>query len=185
MGIDIRRFRGSQVDEDLTCSICADVLESPLMAPCEHAFCQVCIMQWLDMGNNSCPLDRQELHAVDLLPPSRLLMNFLGKLEISCDFAGMGCQVFTKLDQLANHVKDCPFDPTRLCGLPCCLVTRNVVKHWHFMRCRITTVEESWEFKWSHRVRQVWIWKYLKILDEEKNTEKQESKTHVAYSCDG
>jgi len=106
MGLDVKRFQG-HVDVELLCPICTDVLESPKQTPCEHAFCEACIKHWLDSVRNTCPSDQRRLSVGDLQEPSRLLLNFLGKLEISCDFADKGCQVFTRLDLHAGHVKDC------------------------------------------------------------------------------
>jgi hypothetical protein len=39
MGLDVHRFLGGTVDEELICPICSGVLENPVQAPvCEHAF---------------------------------------------------------------------------------------------------------------------------------------------------
>ena len=47
MGFDVSWFQG-EVDEELLCPICSEVLEDPLQAPsCEHAFCSECINEWL------------------------------------------------------------------------------------------------------------------------------------------
>ncbi|XP_072459641.1 uncharacterized protein [Notamacropus eugenii] len=59
MGYDIERFVG-YVNEGLLCCICQGVLEDPLQAPCEHAFCTSCIHGWLEYHRN-CPEDRQAL----------------------------------------------------------------------------------------------------------------------------
>lgn len=66
MGYDIERFVG-YVNEGLLCSICRDVLEDPLQAPCEHAFCTACIHGWL-VHHSNCPEDRQVID-VSLLRP--------------------------------------------------------------------------------------------------------------------
>uniref|UniRef100_A0A8D0EQU5 RING-type domain-containing protein n=1 Tax=Strix occidentalis caurina TaxID=311401 RepID=A0A8D0EQU5_STROC len=66
MGYDIERFVG-YVNEGLLCSICRDVLEDPLQAPCEHAFCTACIHGWL-VHHSNCPEDRQMID-VSLLRP--------------------------------------------------------------------------------------------------------------------
>lgn len=57
MGYDQDRFVGP-IKDGLMCGICKDVLEEPLQAPCEHAFCATCIHGWL-VHERTCPEDRQ------------------------------------------------------------------------------------------------------------------------------
>lgn len=66
MGYDLERFVG-YVNEGLLCCVCRDVLERPLQAPCEHAFCSSCISSWL-VYHRSCPEDRLPLDVGSLKP---------------------------------------------------------------------------------------------------------------------
>lgn len=66
MGYDLDRFVG-YVNEGLLCCVCRDVLERPLQAPCEHAYCSACISSWL-IHHSSCPEDRLPLDAGSLKP---------------------------------------------------------------------------------------------------------------------
>ena len=66
MGYDLERFVG-YVNEGLLCCVCRDVLERPLQAPCEHAYCSACISSWL-VHHHSCPEDRQPLDVGSLKP---------------------------------------------------------------------------------------------------------------------
>lgn len=66
MGYDLERFVG-YVNEGLLCCVCRDVLERPLQAPCEHAYCSACISSWL-LHHHSCPEDRLPLDASGLKP---------------------------------------------------------------------------------------------------------------------
>ena len=110
MGIDIERFDG-QVDDELICPICQSVLENPLhLIQCEHVFCSSCINNWIQTGHETCPIDRKEIKKEDLKAP-RLMIKFLDKLNIKCDYANQGCTSIVKLEQLANHTKDCKFNP--------------------------------------------------------------------------
>jgi E3 ubiquitin-protein ligase NRDP1 len=94
MGYDVARFLGD-VENDVICPICREVLEDPLQVPeCEHAFCKDCIQEWLTR-QTWCPIDRGELVADRLKPVPRILRNLLSKLDISCDNAKYGCQVWT------------------------------------------------------------------------------------------
>ena len=104
MGFDIERFSGN-VNEGLLCSICRDVLEDPLQAPCEHAFCSSCIYAWLT-HYNTCPEDRLPLWPSDLKPIFRYMRNDLDALKIRCDNESRGCKALVRLDALKTHLKE-------------------------------------------------------------------------------
>ena len=89
MGYDIDRFT-SAVDEGLLCSICRDVIEDGLQAPCEHAYCGACIRAWL-VNENTCPDDRQALDVRELRPLFRYMRNRLAALAVRCRHAQAGC----------------------------------------------------------------------------------------------
>lgn len=73
MGYDLERFVG-YVNEGLLCCVCRDVLERPLQAPCEHAFCSSCISSWL-VYHRSCPEDRLPLDVGSLKPLYRSVIS--------------------------------------------------------------------------------------------------------------
>ena len=104
MGFDIERFSG-KVNEGLLCSICRDVFEDPLQAPCEHAFCSSCIYAWLT-HYNTCPEDRLPLWPSDLKPIFRYMRNDLDALKIRCDNESRGCKALVRLDVLKTHLKE-------------------------------------------------------------------------------
>ena len=107
MGWDTKRFTsGDSIIEDLICSICMDVLDEPLQAPCEHAFCKKCIQDWLDQGKISCPIDQQQLSADLLKTPTRITQQLLNNLTIRCQNHVDGCHLQCKLEyiqQLTQH----------------------------------------------------------------------------------
>lgn len=77
MGYEVGRFQEG-VDEELLCSICRMVLENPVQfRQCEHAFCDLCITEWL-RHKNVCPIDRNLVMPADLIPTPRILRNLLG-----------------------------------------------------------------------------------------------------------
>ena len=106
MGVDIERIvEKDTVIDHLMCSICMDVLENPKQAPCQHSFCNTCIREWLDNGNHTCPVDRQDLSIQDLNQP-RLLQEILNKLTIRCKNHQKGCSLMAKYadqPQLFKH----------------------------------------------------------------------------------
>ncbi|XP_071822803.1 E3 ubiquitin-protein ligase NRDP1-like [Apostichopus japonicus] len=105
MGIDLDRFEGT-VKDGLLCSICRDVLEDPLQAPCEHAFCSTCIRGWL-VHERFCPEDRQPLSDSDLRPIFRYMRNDLQCLLIHCINHDNGCDTVQTLEQISYHENQC------------------------------------------------------------------------------
>ena len=100
MGLDIDRvIEQDTVHSHLKCSICMDVLENPLQAPCQHTFCKQCISQWLNRGNNTCPEDRQRLSLSELKPP-RIIQDLLIKLTIRCKNHEEGCRLLAKYEDM-------------------------------------------------------------------------------------
>uniref|UniRef100_A0A3Q4AJ79 Uncharacterized protein n=1 Tax=Mola mola TaxID=94237 RepID=A0A3Q4AJ79_MOLML len=107
MGYDLERFVG-YVNEGLLCCVCRDVLERPLQAPCEHAYCSACISSWL-IHHRSCPEDRLPLDVGSLKPLYRYMRNDLTRLQIRCVNAGQGCEVVCSLESLHAHEDECQF----------------------------------------------------------------------------
>ena len=82
MGYDTERFENSeQIDKDLICSICTDVLQDPVyFRQCEHCFCRQCITQSLKI-RKECPLDRNSCKLRDLKPIVRFMKKSLNHLR--------------------------------------------------------------------------------------------------------
>ena len=57
MGYDLERFENKDnIDQDLICSICQDVLQDPVyFVQCEHFFCQICINNSMNR-RAACPI---------------------------------------------------------------------------------------------------------------------------------
>ncbi|XP_051577052.1 RING finger protein 151 isoform X2 [Myxocyprinus asiaticus] len=107
MGYDLERFVG-YVNEGLLCCVCRDVLEDPLQAPCEHAFCSSCIHGWL-IHHNSCPEDRLPLDITHLRPLFRYMRNDLARLQVRCLFRPQGCEVICALESIHRHEQQCDY----------------------------------------------------------------------------
>ena len=82
MGYDTERFENSeQIDKDLICSICTDVLQDPVyFRQCEHSFCRQCITRSLKI-RKECPLDRNSCKLRDLKPIVRFMKKSLNQLR--------------------------------------------------------------------------------------------------------
>lgn len=112
MGYEVVRFQGD-VDEELICAICSGVLEDPLQAPqCEHAFCSVCIHEWLTR-QPTCPVDRNPITPNQLKPVPRILRNLLARLCITCENVNYGCTAVVNLDMLQAHLQECEHNPKK------------------------------------------------------------------------
>ena len=80
----------TEVDEELICCICHEVLLMPMVCREGHTFCEACIESWLER-NNTCPMDRKNLEKTDLTPV-RIVANMIDKMEVRCPnhAAGLG-----------------------------------------------------------------------------------------------
>lgn len=124
MGYEVNRF-SEDVDEELMCTICGQVLESPVQVrKCEHCFCGSCVNEWLK-HQSICPVDRSPVSPrEDLIQPPRILRNLLGRLKISCINKEFGCTAVVRLDGLQSHHNECQYNPKRpvACEKGCGLV---------------------------------------------------------------
>ncbi|XP_045082546.1 RING finger protein 151-like [Coregonus clupeaformis] len=129
MGYDLERFVG-YVNEGLLCCVCRDVLERPLQAPCEHAYCAACISSWL-IHHHSCPEDRLPLDISTLRPLHRYMRNDLSRLQIRCVNSGQGCDAVCCLETLHTHEDECPFAlmPCSYTGCPVQVERRGLASH--------------------------------------------------------
>ncbi|XP_009815482.1 RING finger protein 151 [Gavia stellata] len=129
MGYDIERFVG-YVNEGLLCSICRDVLEDPLQAPCEHAFCTACIHGWL-VHHSNCPEDRQMIDVSSLRPLYRYMKNDLNRLQLHCKNREYGCQMVCSLESIDRHERECEYSqiPCSNAGCTVQIERRNLDGH--------------------------------------------------------
>ncbi|XP_012267210.1 E3 ubiquitin-protein ligase NRDP1 isoform X2 [Athalia rosae] len=162
MGFEVHRFQG-EVDEELLCPICSGVLEEPVQASdmlqaqlCEHAFCRVCINEWINR-QPTCPVDRAPITSAQLRPVPRILRNLLARLCIGCDNTMYGCQAVVKLDCLASHLEECEYNPKRPmpceqgCGL---IIPKDELKGHHCVR-ELRNLIQSQQLKLAEMKREL------------------------------
>ena len=117
-GYEDCRFE-KDVDENLHCSICYNVLKEPRMCRNnEHLFCLDCITEHLRVNSQTCPECNEHL-SVDTLRRARLANKYLSKLKINCDHASRGCPEFTCLEGLKTHVATCGYAPVLCSNAEC------------------------------------------------------------------
>lgn len=98
MGIEVERFV-DEVNFELICTICCDVLENPVeCTTCQSNFCYSCSEMW-KAKSNECP-NRCELI---LQKPHRFLRLTLNNLSLYCQHKDKGCEIIVKLEFLAKH----------------------------------------------------------------------------------
>lgn len=92
MGLASERVRCSTIIDlhDLHCStICEDVLWKPVACQqCETHFCLKCILKWLEVNPNQCPLRCESFVQRSC---SKFIARQLAKLHIICIYHPNGC----------------------------------------------------------------------------------------------
>ncbi|XP_055972117.1 tripartite motif-containing protein 5-like [Sorex fumeus] len=72
------------LQEDVTCPICLELLREPLSLDCGHSFCQACItassQESSQAGKNSCPVCRT-IYDPENMRPNRHLTNLVERLR--------------------------------------------------------------------------------------------------------
>ena len=105
MGLDQNRIvEKDSIIDDIICTICMDIVESPLQCQSQHSFCEDCITKWIKDGNGSCPVDRKELKKEDLQPP-RILHQVLNKFTVRCENFENGCLLMAKFEDMSQLVE--------------------------------------------------------------------------------
>ncbi|XP_060706634.1 E3 ubiquitin-protein ligase TRIM17-like [Hemiscyllium ocellatum] len=71
----------SSFKAELTCSVCLDLFQDPVLTRCEHTFCRRCVLEfWSQQQRNMCPLCRKVCPSAQLLR-NRVLGGLLDSLR--------------------------------------------------------------------------------------------------------
>ncbi|KAJ8389062.1 hypothetical protein AAFF_G00124590 [Aldrovandia affinis] len=64
------------MEENLSCPVCCDVFQDPVVLNCSHSYCRACLKRcWETKGSRECPVCRREAMGVE--PPSNLALKNL------------------------------------------------------------------------------------------------------------
>lgn len=96
MGIEVERFSGD-FHQQFICSVCLDVVEDPVITPCDHLFCKSCFT------SGCCPECRQSVQQTK--PMNRILRNVYESLKIKC--LSNDCHEEILVSNYKNHDKTC------------------------------------------------------------------------------
>lgn len=139
MGYDVDRFL-EPVNEGLHCCICRDVLEDPVQAPCEHAYCRSCIEGWL-VHETICPEDRKPLSHHNLRPLFRYMRNDLNRLKVRCERYQAGCEYSCELEFIRNHDSECLFMQIECTNVKCTAMVLRKDLQDHLKTCEFHAME--------------------------------------------
>ncbi len=130
-----------EIDDELKCAICRQPFIEPVSSTlCHHTFCKECIIACINR-ERCCPVCRADSYHEHYQPiRSRVLLNQLNRLRVCCDACQAGniqrgyfqdhiqncpnwvipctasdirCEWRGMRNQLANHVRSCPFQRIR------------------------------------------------------------------------
>ncbi len=91
-----------EVPDKFICVICTEILCNPRLTECcGHHFCQRCLHNWKEHGNNTCPNCRRQNfnHMLD-----QSVQREIRQLKIYCSHKGEGCQWVGELGDLQTHL---------------------------------------------------------------------------------
>ena len=118
MAINIVDYRFVQkLPENLSCSICLNVLQKPQMVNCcEKLFCKKCLIKWKEK-NNSCPCCRSQdfTHHMEMHSTVRKVQS----LQVYCPNSHHGCQTTPAIKDCELHLSQHNPDGCLYITLPC------------------------------------------------------------------
>lgn len=116
MGIETEHFMdGDGISSQLLCAICQCVVDPPVSTPCDHLFCEDCLISWLERresGNETCPMCNTVIDPVKVEKPSRIIINLLGEMRRYCENRSEGCPWVSACDEYEAHSRTCGYVPT-------------------------------------------------------------------------
>ena len=94
-------------DDNLLCSVCLSLFDTPLRTACGHVFCEGCIRPWLK-EQPACPTCRAPV-VEEELAPDRLAGALVDNLPSRCQLHASGCTWIGRHGEVRSHLaSSCP-----------------------------------------------------------------------------
>ncbi|KAI9270468.1 hypothetical protein BDA99DRAFT_501856 [Phascolomyces articulosus] len=106
--VDLRSLNFVEtINSNLICCICQSPFVDPVVLPCGHTFCTICIHQACE-ASSVCPIDRSAISISDIRPAVKIVCNMVNELSVECPRSEEGCDYIGQRQFIENHVKnDC------------------------------------------------------------------------------
>lgn len=95
-------------NSEFECSICLNILISPVIINCGHTFCETCIDKWLK-DNNVCPLCKNTLANKKKII-NLILKEYLYDTIVVCKNLTRGCDWNGKYFKYVEHIDLCGYE---------------------------------------------------------------------------
>ena len=79
------------IPRQLRCAICSEVCCRAVQTPCEHLFCEDCLLEWFARCGDHprCPCDNTPVVPAEVHRPMRLVRRMIAELPVRCGAAGV------------------------------------------------------------------------------------------------
>ena len=106
---DLLYSRTKKIPDNLTCTICLDIIYDPKQLKCKHSFCADCIINWIK-NSKECPLCRHKIMAGYPIEDKNMGIQ-LEELSVFCKY--LNCPWTGPQKNVIEHEKNCSFSPDK------------------------------------------------------------------------
>jgi hypothetical protein len=140
--IDYEYENEDSIDNNLKCGICNDPFIDPVVTPCHHSYCWLCLDRWFQTSKSTCPACRKIISRLNTIPVT--LLSFLSMLDqllvecklckqskiqrgnfedhidkicpkkiVNCSASDINCPWTGLREELQTHLSTCIYESTR------------------------------------------------------------------------
>jgi hypothetical protein len=130
------------IDNNLKCGICNDPFVDPVVTPCHHSYCWLCLDRWFQTSKSTCPACRKTISRFNTMPVT--LLSFISMLDqllvecklckqskiqrgnfedhiekicpkkiVDCSASDIGCSWTGLREEFQNHLSTCTYESSR------------------------------------------------------------------------
>lgn len=104
--IPVDRFYEMSLAESFKCGVCLGVPLKPIATNCDHIYCEICLISWLD-NCSSCPFCRALVENTDYAPLKGFREEVFETLRLTCVNRENGCQELPLMKNIGEHEEHC------------------------------------------------------------------------------